>query len=194
MKSLDHLSNEEILREIRKPNPEFIGFLFEANKGLNLRYLRNQMGSRGARKPEDVYKEAFLTCITKLQKDKKARLTTTFSAYLRGFLKNKVREYRRVLKQNPQISLEELPEGNLSETDPNPHELLEGEERRKLVREGLEKLGEKCRELLRLTYFDELSDKVIAGILSLAYDNVRKRRYKCMMKLKEILEGDIAMA
>ncbi len=58
-----------------------------------------------------------------------------------------------------------------------------------LLKKYYHQISEKCREVLRLSYYSELKDKEIAGHLNLSgADYVKTQRYRCIKKLRELFE------
>lgn len=56
---------------------------------------------------------------------------------------------------------------------------------------ALNQLGEICQKLLRGKFYDNKSDKELSAKLGdLTEENVRKRRYKCLQKVKKILNKE----
>lgn len=60
----------------------------------------------------------------------------------------------------------------------------------KLAERAVSQLGDKCRQLLKLFYFDKLSFKQIAARLKFATEQVAKnQKYRCIEKAKENLKA-----
>ncbi len=79
-----------------------------------------------------------------------------------------------------------------SETLPDPENAaesaLERTERQQLVRQGLEKLNAKDREIIRLVYFDELDSAQVAAMLDCTTNSVYVRLHRALKRLQVILE------
>jgi len=82
--------------------------------------------------------------------------------------------------------LERLPDAGATHEDPAPNALetlVSAEERIRLVA-AIERLSEADRELLRLAYYDGLSQSEIAERLGLRRDLVRKRKSRAVLRLR----------
>ncbi len=61
-----------------------------------------------------------------------------------------------------------------------------------LIQQLFEKLGEKCRQLLMLVYYEELSMSAIVELMP-DYQNeqvLRNKKYKCMKQLEQMMQND----
>lgn len=72
----------------------------------------------------------------------------------------------------------------------NPEELMEVDETRQKVWEGIEQLPFNFREIIILRHFEELSYEEITKLLSIPRGSVMSRLYYARRKLKQILEAN----
>lgn len=64
-------------------------------------------------------------------------------------------------------------------------------EKRKLINKVLSDLGEPCSEILRLFYFNNLSNDEIAEIMNYKNGNtVKNLKYKCIQRIKKAINTD----
>ena len=93
-------------------------------------------------------------------------------------------------KKNKKIVLTEMAEVRESEHDSeNALNYLITNEREDEVRKMLDMLGEKCRRLLQLAIYYEMSGKEICKKLGFASENaVKTQKYKCKQKLLLIIK------
>jgi RNA polymerase sigma factor (sigma-70 family) len=69
---------------------------------------------------------------------------------------------------------------------------IEKEKKLQLVEKAIASLGEKCRKILRLFYFDKKSMDEIAKLLGYNSENTAKnQKYKCLESAKKKLEETI---
>src|SRR5262249_49022231 len=73
------------------------------------------------------------------------------------------------------------------EPEPHPLVLLMGEQRKRDVRRALGQLETSDRELLEMTYGQELTAEEIGRRLGLTVGNVRVRRHRAIRRLAELL-------
>ncbi len=69
----------------------------------------------------------------------------------------------------------------------NPHEILELSERAAILRDALQKLKKKEREVLYVSYFKGLSQSEISETMDIPLGTVKYRMRQGMIKLKEML-------
>jgi RNA polymerase sigma factor (sigma-70 family) len=72
--------------------------------------------------------------------------------------------------------------------DASPLDLMIEEEEAEIVRSALERLGEPCRRLLLLFYWEEESMESIASEMGMANaDTVKSRKYQCKKSLEALI-------
>ena len=74
-----------------------------------------------------------------------------------------------------------------AQSDNNERKLMHAEDRRQLDR-ALGQLGEKCRTILRMKYYDEYSYKQIGEALNIPQGTVSSRLKRSLLQLKKIWE------
>ena len=71
-------------------------------------------------------------------------------------------------------------------SQPEPDQSVMSAEQVMLLREAMDQLGDRCREIIELKYFGDLSYEDISQALSLNPKTVSSRLSKCLDKLEEI--------
>ena len=105
--------------------------------------------------------------------------------YLYSIGKNKLLADSR--KQSRISYQEELEDVELEESS----EVEEAKERKEFLTTILENLGEPCRQILKLFYFNNLSTDEIAEIMDYKNGNtVKNLKYKCLQRVKKKLNKD----
>lgn len=107
----------------------------------------------------------------------------------------KISTYLFSIGQNQWLSELNRRQKNLSDigldlytTDTDSEFEISSNELEKILIEELNNLGSDCYKLLKLKYYDLYNDKEVSQIMNnISVDNIRKRRYKCILKLKEKL-------
>ena len=81
--------------------------------------------------------------------------------------------------------------GPVPSTDIIAQDLLAGVEREQLVREAIEQLPERCREMIELLFFEHppLPYNAVAKRLKLATGSIGFIRGRCLKRIKKILEA-----
>ena len=182
--SLLFLSHDaKILDLIRKGDEDALVILYESNRRPILAYVARNNGTLDDAK--DLLQESLVVLWERVRSGRfeyKARLNTFIYATVKNMWSQRLRA------RNREIS------GDL---DPDEHEdfsasILENliaTEQAAMVRDALGKIGEQCRKLLLLFYWEELSMDDIAEQLGFANaDTVKAKKYQCKKALEELLK------
>ena len=134
---------------------------------------------------EDVIQEAVISVYTNIRKGKyQHNPQIKLSSYAL-----KICQYRmnNLLKKKGRGS---LPTSTLEyklADDLSPHEYIEVIERNQIISENINRLGENCRKILRLFYWEKQSIGEIAAQLSMQSNSVKNGKYRCMQRLTALL-------
>ena len=134
---------------------------------------------------EDLIQDAVISVYTNIQNgkytyDPTIKLTSYALKICQYQLNNVVRK-----KGRGNLPLNEL--SNASNDDLSPHEHIELIERNKVVSDSINRLGENCRRILRLYYWEKQSIQEIATVLNMQSNSVKNGKYRCMQKLSQLL-------
>lgn len=117
-----------------------------------------------------------------------------FSTWLYAIASNLVKDRYRYRTRHPQVSLDAEHEAtggdfheSLSEQRPSPGEVLQAEERAKMVRRAVEALPEELRVPLVLSEYQELSHAEVGAILKCSAKAVETRLYRARQQLRASL-------
>ncbi len=183
---MHELTDDTLLELLRSTNP------VERNRGLtelykNLyggiaRFVLNNSGTEEDAK--DIFQEGLIVLYEKVVVPdfvQTSSLKTFLHAICRNLWLKRLRRSNR--KETPMSELQLLPIADWED----PHQGDQEEERRELVQHLLEQLGEGCRRLLVLFYYERRSMQEIANLLGLSNDRVAKnKKARCMNKLREL--------
>ncbi len=138
----------------------------------------------------DIFQEALLSIFQKAT-TQNFTLTCSFDAFLYVICRNK---WLKVLSKRATGGVTNKdPKGyNMGDAmEENSVELAEEcqmlQERRGLLNEKLEELGENCRQLLRLSWSGRSMDEV-AKMLHVTYGYARKKKSECISKLVQLVK------
>ena len=176
-------TDAKILDLIRKrDDEEALVFLYRANRRSVTSYVTNNSGSSDD--AEDVLQEALVILWERVRSGKfqyEAKLSTFIMATAKNIWMRRLARRKREVPGAARI--EETTSGDPSALD----ELIENE-RKQLVRSALEKLGDPCKKLLLLFYWEELSLVEIASQMHFANaDTVKSKKYQCKKALEQLL-------
>ncbi len=146
-------------------------------------YVMNNNGSR--QDAEDVFQDVVVSFIDLVQKDKfrgESSIKTFLFALNRHAWLNELKKRGRTLKR------EEKYQRGQELTGPDTAGIITDREERIQVMHLIDKLGETCKKILVLFYYDNLSIKQILD--SLHYENeqvVRNKKSKCLKQLEQMI-------
>ena len=135
---------------------------------------------------EDVFQETVIAFIDIVQKGKfrmQSSIKTFLVSIARNIWRNEVKRRQRSDYREKQF------ESGRDQTEEDISELISEWEKKKQLRDLVYELGEPCRKLLMLFYYENLSMKEI--LTYLPYENeqvVRNKKYKCLQQLTEIMK------
>jgi RNA polymerase sigma-70 factor (ECF subfamily) len=185
----------ELIARCRKGDPSAWDALFDQHYAATGRFIF-QLGADLTREDvEEICQETFLSVIRNLDS---FRGTSQLQTWIFRIAANKARDYRqrqaaskRGGGQSP-ISLQApAGEGGLPVDPPSPRPSPDADllrrERVLLVGQGLDRLGDSCREVIELRYFGDLSYEEISTELNLNPKTVSSRLSKCLDSLQTIM-------
>lgn len=167
-----------LLRAALEGNVDAWGEIIERYKqavfGLSLGYLRQPADA------EDITHDTFIRAYENLRRYRlERRFSTWILTIAANLCKNRLRHrrYHPVRASFPQ-----------SDSKIEPENVIAGEDRQARVREALSRLPGIYRAPLVLRYYNELSYKEIAKILSLPQGTVKTRIHRGRLQLKKEIE------
>ena len=149
-------------------------------------YILQNSGTR--QDAEDIFQEVIVTFIDLVQKDKyrgEASIKTFLFSLNRHIWLNELKKRGRAALR------EEKFEKGRETIDEDAGKMMAGRESSIQLRDLLDRLGENCKKILLLFYYENLSIKDI--LENLHYENeqvVRNKKYKCMKQLEQMIEKD----
>jgi len=175
--------DSKLLDAVRNGDEHALAELFQKNRRpITSLVLRNQGTEDDA---EDILQEALVVLWEKIRSgsfEYQAKLST----YIYGTAKN---IWLRRLAQRRR----EFPAANddfeTATEDPTPLEKLENNERSTAVQRAMEQIGNPCRDILLLYYWEEQSMEEIALKLGFANaDTVKSKKYQCKKMLERLVK------
>ena len=175
-------TDARILDLMRRGDEEALVILFDANRRAVTAYVRNNNGTGDD--AEDMLEEALIVLWEKVRSGNfryEAKLGTFILAVVKNLWHRRLARQRR---ESPDLIEFE----RTANTDPSPLDELMESDRANQVRNALEKLGDPCRKLLLLFYWDEYSLEEIASAMGFANaDTVKSKKYQCKKALEQYL-------
>ncbi len=175
-------SDRRILDLIRKGDEQALVVLYNSNRKAIVSFVTRNNGSYDD--AEDMLQEALMVLWERVRSGR-FEYAAKLNTFIYGVVKNMwSRQLARKRKEMPtSVDPDMNPGGEVSVLD----ELIEGEQA-ELVRDALEKLGEPCKRLLVLFYWEELSMGEIANRMGFANaETVKSKKYQCKKSLEKLL-------
>ena len=172
-----------ILDQIRKGDEEALVTLYRANEKQVAAFVMGNSGTSDD--AEDMLQEALVILWERVRTGCYER-TAKISTFIFGIVKNLW--LRRLARARREIvaSMDDdpPPSGDASPLE----EMIENEESVRIA-SALETLGDPCKKLLLLYYWEEVSMEEIAAQLGFANaDTVKSKKYQCKKALQKLLE------
>jgi RNA polymerase sigma factor (sigma-70 family) len=187
-----------MLKAVQKYSDDDLVFAIETEKDINpaILYLYQQhaeaissfIASRGGstQDGEDIFQEAVVTFIN-LVKNKKYRKEASLRTFLIAVSKNIW--FNEIRKRQSTGNRERIYEASKEVFEEDISHQIGDLEMKKQFRELLNRLGEPCRKLLLLFYYEDMPMKEI--VRHLPYENeqvVRNKKYKCLKQLTTMVQ------
>lgn len=146
-------------------------------------YVTNNSGTR--QDAEDVFQEVVVTFIDLVKKDK-FRGESTVKTFLYSL--NRHIWLNELKRRGRALAREEKYEKGQERVEPDTAWLITERENKSAVISLVEQLGETCRQILVMFYYEDLPMKKI--LETMPYENeqvLRNKKYKCLKQLEQML-------
>jgi RNA polymerase sigma-70 factor, ECF subfamily len=174
-------SDEELVELFRSGEAEALTVLFERHSALVFRIARRILDSND--EAEDVVQQVFLDLFRSMAKFDPAR--GTFKVWLLMFAYHRAINHRRGLRAARFYDCEDLEEVLESRADSNRP--VPCQETAHLVREALEQIQPRQREVIELVYYEGRTPEEIAAQTGDSVGVVRHNLYRGLEKARAIL-------
>jgi len=140
---------------------------------------------------EDLVKDVFVHI---WNNRKKIEIKTSVSAYFFRSVRNACINYlERDKNRKHLLSLDELKQQEIKVAEPlstdYPISKILASELEDRIQQEIEKLPDSCREVFKLSRFEDLSHKQIAEKLNISENTVKVQIYRALSKIKDALES-----
>ncbi len=173
---------QNLIEKLKAKNNSALEFFYTENQSAFLRFSKQY--DLEEQDLKDIYQDAVIVVYENAQKGKLDTLEAKLSTYL--FSVGKYMIFRK-LKAKNQLYSDEFPDetADFSEWDFDEDE---NEETLKL-RDAFLKLGNQCKEVLKLFYYEEKSLNEIMQILNYSSKDVLKsQKSRCLKHLKDLMK------
>jgi len=169
------MDEKEIFERIQNGDEKALEFIYKKYYRMMTKMVITNSGTED--EARDVYQDALVVFWQKARSGKLV-MTSKISTYVYSICQNL---WRKELDRKKRLSNEEKDTAQSMDMDSG--------EREKIIAKCLDQLGETCRKVLMLYYFDELSMQEIADKMGFANtDTAKTKKYKCKQKLDELVK------
>ncbi|MBW7888333.1 MAG: sigma-70 family RNA polymerase sigma factor [Bacteroidetes bacterium] len=177
--------DSKILEQIRRGDDEALLVLYNNNRKMIISFITRNSGT--ADDAEDLLQEAVIVLWEKVRSGK-FEYTAKISTFLFAVVK---RMWFRTLSRRKKEFHEDSFKNERESGELSPLDILVESEQAFTIASSLEKLGEPCKTLLLLYYWEEKSMEEIAAAMHFANaDTVKSKKYQCKKSLEKILSND----
>ena len=188
---LEQCSDEELLARFREGQRDVFGTLVRRYQRELYGYLRRYLGDPNL--ADDVFQATFLQVFLKSGQYEPGR---PLRPWLYAIATNQAIDAMRRIGRHPAASLDQATgeDANgevrnllelLESRESAPLDLARAEERKVLVRAGVEQLPDFLKQVVLLAYYQGLKYREIADILSVPVGTVKSRLHTALIKLHE---------
>jgi RNA polymerase sigma factor (sigma-70 family) len=184
-------SDEELVEAIQDKNmrEQAIGQLYQEHAEITRSFIKGKGGTE--QDADDIFQETIISFIEVIQKGKfrgESSIRTFLISIAKHLWYNEIRRRQRASNR------ETLYESGRDSEESGVSEMIQDREMKMQLSQLLSGLGESCRKILELFYYENLSMKEI--VLQMHYENeqvVRNKKYKCLQQLTgKIKENPLA--
>ena len=174
---------EKIIQDIRSGNKKLLGELYSANIADFIAFAKKYHTDIDLIR--DIYQDAVIVLYENILNGKLTKMQSSIKTYLFAIGKYKLIKELREAENSPIIELNEKLLLNemepLQENDVNEQVLQ--------LRKGYNQLGGKCKEVLRLFYYEgKKLDEIQVHLNYDSKDTVKSQKSRCLRQLKNLIK------
>lgn len=183
----DYSSQEKLIQAIQANDENVLKNLYEANFYKTEHYIIKNSGSIDEAK--DIFQEAFVTVWENVQDNKfKPKNASALNGYLYTIAKNKWLNHLNSARYRKTNSfgnnLHTLTDKNTIETNVFNEK---DDNRIEDVANAFDRLGDACKKLLSVFYYDNKSLRDISKAFNITEASARNKKYRCLEKLRTLV-------
>ncbi len=173
---VNQYSSEEILIRLRQGDRDVLVELYKENETMIFKYIKDQNGRN--EDAEDLLQEA-LVVLWNNAKNPNFELTAKPSTYLYAIVKNL---WLKSVEKNKRLTSEDQIPLNVHSVQQETDKTMD----HSIVRKMLNQMGETCRQVLLMFYYDGLDMQTIAKANNFANSDVAKaKKHQCLKELEK---------
>lgn len=175
-------NDEDLVDGLKKQDPAIIRFLYDNVGPMIFKLIVIQSGG-SKEDAQDILQEGLLAAYINVRTGKyQPGKTALFTTYLVQICKYKWLDHSKSAYSTRTARMSDI---ELAESAPEPEDdVLESRIRH--LSGLISQLGEQCRKILHLFYWEKQSIQKIASQLNMEPSSAKNQKYRCMKKLKEL--------
>ncbi len=174
------LEQENLLVEAAKKDPQRFTDLYDRYFDQIYRYVYRRVSNQAT--AEDLVSQTFYDALSHIKSYQFKGYP--FSAWLYKIAHNNVLKWYRVKSRATSVDIDNIAE---LKSDENVMQAAVTEEERHGIMQFLGQLAYEERELIRLKYFEEVSNIEIGQIMGVTANHVGVKLYRALKKLKQLM-------
>jgi len=181
---MDKLNEEkliELVRLAKEGDKKAFEYLYNYYISPIFRFIYFRVKIR--EEAEDLTQSVFLKAWGGLVQFKQKEVP--FSSWLYAIARNSIIDYWRKKKE---WKISDLAKNTLQDDRKSIYDLIEEEEKFKVIKEAMGLLSDEQQEIIILKFIEGLSNKEIAGITGKKEDSIRQLQFRAIKSLKEKIE------
>jgi RNA polymerase sigma factor (sigma-70 family) len=181
------MTDAELLHLVRSGDPSGLSFVYEKYRKEYINWIRKFSRCD----PDDAceyYQGTILIFYENVINGRLTELQSSLKTYLFGIGKNLVMQEHRKSLRGERVRAEYLLQSHLANST---QEQAAEEMDLAIIHRCFERIGDPCRKLLELFYFNQKNMEEIAS--ELGYKNsetTKNQKYKCMERLRKLVEDE----
>lgn len=177
------MNDNQLIEGILKQDHKVLAQFYEANVHVVQQWARSaELSEQDA---EDIYQDGFVALYLNLKKNKfNQESGAKLSTYFLQICKFKLLDFKKSAHHKRVGSINTIEE-SIKTDDDALHGLMEAE-KMKQIHLIIDELGEKCKQIIRLFYWEKESLSKIAETVGLTSASVKNSKYRCMNQLKSL--------
>tara|TARA_R100000935_G_scaffold26814_1_gene46889 strand:- start:85451 stop:86026 length:576 start_codon:yes stop_codon:yes gene_type:complete len=180
------VEQSKLVVAIKANNSKVLQQLYQENYKKVEIHIVNNSGS--IPQAQDTYQEAFLACYQNIKADKfEPNSETALQGYLFTIAKNKWTDYLRSSQFKKVQGMSEGISATMKDEDTIPVENNLAQLQMNATIDAFSRLGNECKELLKLFYYEKKSMEEISAEKNLTSASARNKKYRCIQKLKTLV-------
>jgi len=182
---MGNVSDKALFKSLRDGSEMAFKEVYEANRSTFLNFAKKYGLDTEA--ILDIYQDAYIAFYENVQNGKLVELKSSLATYLIKYMVlERLRKNKKTVKSDTILEVTHDVDNTLENFELNNEELSP---RQKLLSTHFERLGEKCKTILRLFYYRKYSIKQIMDEGGYNSENVVKsQKSRCLKNLKDAMK------